>query len=130
MADGGGGRGFAAGGGAFLGWSGGPRRFPCHGPAAAGPCGFLLLLLTLTSPSRAAIKPIPLSPTAVASGAQITFDKGIEFVTIGSPGNAAWPGNGTIGDRAIGRGSVGYEYKIGRFEVTTNQWVDFFNAAY
>ncbi len=55
---------------------------------------------------------------------------GIDFVTIGSPNNLAWAGNGTSGDRAIGRGSVGYEYRIGRFEVTTAQWVEFFNAAY
>ena len=31
---------------------------------------------------------------------------------------------------AFGRGSVGYEYSIGRFEVNTSQWVQFFNAAY
>ncbi len=28
------------------------------------------------------------------------------------------------------RGSVGYDYSIGKFEVTTAQWVEFFNAAY
>jgi len=55
---------------------------------------------------------------------------GIEFVTVGAPGNAAWTGNGMDGDMAIGRGSVGYEFKIGKFEVTTAQWVEFFNAAY
>jgi hypothetical protein len=66
----------------------------------------------------------------VASGGQITVQSGIEFVTIGSPGNQAWQGDGTPQDEAIGRGSVGYEYKIGRFEVTTQQWVEFFNAAF
>ncbi len=58
---------------------------------------------------------------------------GIDFVTIGAPGNAAWDGTGIGPDgdqRMIGRGSVGYEYRIGRFEVTTSQWVEFFNAAY
>jgi sulfatase modifying factor 1 len=55
---------------------------------------------------------------------------GIDFVTIGSPDNPAWAGNGTPGDRAVGRGSVPYEYRIGRYEVTTAQWVEFFNAAY
>jgi sulfatase modifying factor 1 len=55
---------------------------------------------------------------------------GIDFVTITALGNAPWPGNGTEGDRAIGRGTVNYEYRIGRFEVTTAQWVEFFNAAY
>lgn len=54
---------------------------------------------------------------------------GIDFVRIGAVGNAPWSGNGRPGDDAIGRGSVGYEYSIGRFEVTTRQWVDFLNAA-
>jgi formylglycine-generating enzyme required for sulfatase activity len=59
-------------------------------------------------------------------------DKGIEFVTIGSPGNAPWQGSTppNPNDRAIGRGSVNYEYRIGRFEVTTAQWAEFFTAAY
>lgn len=55
---------------------------------------------------------------------------GIDFVRITHAGNAPWMGDGTEGDRAVGRGSVGYEYSIGRFEVTTSQWVQFFNAAY
>jgi formylglycine-generating enzyme required for sulfatase activity len=55
---------------------------------------------------------------------------GIDFVTIGSPDNPAWAGNGTPGDRAVGRGSVPYEYRIGRYEVTTSQFVEFFNAAF
>ncbi len=55
---------------------------------------------------------------------------GIDFVRITHPGNAAWAGNGTPNDRAIGRGGVNYEYSIGRFEVTTSEWVQFFNAAY
>jgi hypothetical protein len=55
---------------------------------------------------------------------------GIDWVTIGAVGNQPWQGNGTPGDRAVGRGGVNYEYKIGRFEVTTSQWVEFFNAAY
>ncbi|MGD9690304.1 MAG: SUMF1/EgtB/PvdO family nonheme iron enzyme [Phycisphaerales bacterium] len=83
-------------------------------------------------PATALAQSIPLSPTAQASGALITFDQGIEFVTIGSPGNAAFngmppPGGG--GGSASGRGAVDYEYRIGRFEVTTAQWVEFFNAA-
>jgi formylglycine-generating enzyme required for sulfatase activity len=55
---------------------------------------------------------------------------GIEFVTIGAAGNAPWAGDGTPGDRAIGRGRVDYEHRIGRFEVTTAQWVEFYNAAF
>jgi formylglycine-generating enzyme required for sulfatase activity len=61
---------------------------------------------------------------------------GIDFVTIGATyggaGNPAWPGTDppTDGDRAVGRGRVSYEYNIGKFEVTTAQWVEFFNAAF
>jgi formylglycine-generating enzyme required for sulfatase activity len=54
---------------------------------------------------------------------------GIDFVTIGSPGNAPWQGNGTPGDYSVGRGEVDYSYRIGRYEVTTAQWCEFMNAA-
>src|SRR4051812_37098685 len=67
---------------------------------------------------------LALGPTARAQ------DFGIDFVTVGSPGNPAWPGNGTPNDHVVGRGSVGYEYRIGRYEVTTAQFVEFFNAAF
>lgn len=75
---------------------------------------------------------IPLTPTAQASGTRLWSAQGIDFVTVGSPGNAPWPGTSppTSGDRAVGRGSVSYEFSIGRMEVTTAQWVEFFNAAY
>ncbi len=57
---------------------------------------------------------------------------GIDFVRITYPGYAPWRGTTppTQGDDAIGRGGVDYEYFIGRYEVTTSQWVQFFNAAY
>ncbi len=45
---------------------------------------------------------------------------GIDFVTIGAPGNAGWAGRGRP-DQWIGRGGVSYEYRIGRFEVTSQQ---------
>jgi len=51
-------------------------------------------------------------------------------VHIGSVGNAPWMGNGTAGDLAIGRGGVSYGYNIGRYEWTTAQEVEFFNAAF
>jgi formylglycine-generating enzyme required for sulfatase activity len=112
----------------------GRRRFQ----RAAKPAGhvsflFAAMLAPLTVvPHALAQSSIPLSSTAQASGSQITIDKGIEFVTIGSPGNAAWQGTNppTPGDDSIGRGSVNYEYRIGRFEVTTAQWAEFFTAAY
>jgi len=55
---------------------------------------------------------------------------GIDFARIGSPGNAPWMGDGTQGDLAIGRGQVNYQYYVGKFEVTTAQWVPFMNAAF
>lgn len=63
--------------------------------------------------------------------AQIDPQSGIDFVSVRAPGNAPWPGGGTPdtnGNR--GRGRVDYDYRIGKYEVTTAQWVEFFNAAF
>jgi formylglycine-generating enzyme required for sulfatase activity len=62
--------------------------------------------------------------------ADIDHNTGIDMAHIGGAGNAPWAGDGTAGDMAIGRGGVNYEYNIGKFEVTTAQWVEFFNAAF
>jgi formylglycine-generating enzyme required for sulfatase activity len=63
--------------------------------------------------------------------AEIDPVSGIDFVTITAPGNAPWMGSGRPEfDLAIGRGRVDYEYRIGRTEITTAQWVDFMNAVY
>lgn len=51
----------------------------------------------------------------------------IDFVTVGSPNNPAYRGPDPF-DRVTGRGSVGYEYRIGRTEVTTAQWMEFYNT--
>jgi formylglycine-generating enzyme required for sulfatase activity len=53
---------------------------------------------------------------------------GIDFVTIGAIGNRGYDGPDPNG-LATGRGRVDYEYRIGRFEVTAGQWVEFMNAA-
>ncbi len=70
--------------------------------------------------------------TLATTGAHADIDpnSGIDFARIRAVGNAPWPGDGTPDDRAIGRGRVNYEYSIGKFEVTTAQWVEFFNAAF
>ncbi|MFA6043671.1 MAG: SUMF1/EgtB/PvdO family nonheme iron enzyme [Phycisphaerales bacterium] len=52
---------------------------------------------------------------------------GIQFVTVGSPGNAPWTGGGLYTNH---RGVVDYSYRIGKFEVTTSQWVEFMNAVF
>ncbi|HLP82740.1 MAG TPA: SUMF1/EgtB/PvdO family nonheme iron enzyme [Phycisphaerales bacterium] len=54
---------------------------------------------------------------------------GIDLVTISSAGNAAWTGRAPSPGTNGGRGAVGYEYRIGRMEVTTAQWAEFLNAA-
>ncbi len=67
---------------------------------------------------------------AAAARADVDPNSGIDLVRVGSVGNAPWMGNGQSGDMAIGRGSVGYEYSMGRLEVTTAQWAEFFSAYY
>jgi len=70
-------------------------------------------MLVLTSQSLADIDPA----------------SGIDFVRITHPGNAPFT-TANPNDFANGRGGVDYQYGIGRMEVTTFQWVEFFNAAY
>lgn len=50
----------------------------------------------------------------------------MEFVTIGSPGNA---GDTRPAANPLGCGAVSYEYRIGRYEVTNAQWNTFTAAA-
>lgn len=71
-----------------------------------------------------------LVPACGSRAADVDPLSGIDFVHIADPGNAPWMGDGTISDNAIGRGSVEYDYYIGRTEVNTAQWVEFFNAAF
>ncbi|MCC6428122.1 MAG: SUMF1/EgtB/PvdO family nonheme iron enzyme [Phycisphaerales bacterium] len=66
----------------------------------------------------------------VASASTIALaqpDYGLDFVTIGDPGNAPYvPSDTTWVDRPVG--GVDYEYRIMRTEVTVAQWVEFANA--
>lgn len=79
---------------------------------------------------RAAALVIGVVATCGVAVGQVDPLSGIDFVTITSSGNAAWGGNGTLGDSAVGRGSVRYEYRIGRMEVTSAQWAEFYSAAF
>jgi formylglycine-generating enzyme required for sulfatase activity len=66
------------------------------------------------------------SPPALAD---VDPRSGVDFVTISSPGNAPINDPGAPSNsRAQGRGRVDYEYKIGRTEVTTAQWVEFLDS--
>lgn len=54
---------------------------------------------------------------------------GIDFVTVGAPGNAPINDpNAPVYSRAQGRGSVAYAYRIGRYETTSAEWAGFLNA--
>lgn len=66
------------------------------------------------------------TPTALA---QPTFDplSGLEFIRITHPNNPAYSGFDPFG-YTTGRGSVGYEYFMARTEVSTGQWLEFFNT--
>ena len=54
------------------------------------------------------------------SGGTWTGDASLSFVTVGDAGNAA--------DPSTGFGSVGYTYQMGKYDVTTAQYVQFLNA--
>lgn len=75
----------------------------------------------------ASVHAAPLPPAS--AGVRTSTEHGIEFVTVGDAGNAAYPGGPAIIDRPRkGRGSVNYEYRIGRTEVTTSQYLEFLNT--
>ncbi len=51
----------------------------------------------------------------------------IDFVDVGNAGNE--PDSRVMSDGTTGHGSVGYEYRIGKYEVTNSQWNAFVAAA-
>jgi len=68
---------------------------------------------------------------AVANVASAELVQGIyiDFVTIGNPGNPGDTRTDSPDDAdPYGCGSVGYEYRIGKYEVTNAQWYDFVTA--
>jgi hypothetical protein len=68
---------------------------------------------------------------ALAGAASVVSaqDYDFDWVTIGDVGNAPYDGDSPYGPPyAVGRGGVDYEYRIGRTEVTTGQWMEFVNT--
>lgn len=64
----------------------------------------------------------------VARGQQ---NYGIDFVTVGAVNNPAFTRSGFPdwpNSPSVGRGAVSYEYRIGRTEITTAQWMAFVNT--
>ncbi len=68
-----------------------------------------------------------LAAFAAAAPAQTPPSYDFDFATIGAAGNAAYSGPDPWG-LTMGRGAVGYEYRIARHEVTTSQWMEFLNT--
>lgn len=52
----------------------------------------------------------------------------LEFVRVGNPGNAADTRHHQTPPRPLLVGAVGYEYGIGKYEVTAGQYTEFLNA--
>jgi len=61
------------------------------------------------------------------TSAEIIRGIGIDFVTIGNAGNTA--DTVVMNDGTTGYGAVGYNYRIGKYEVTNAQWNTFTAAA-
>ena len=66
------------------------------------------------------------SITFAPCAAEIIRGIDIDFVTIGNAGN---PGDTRDEANPYGAGTVDYEYRIGKYEVTANQWQTINNAA-
>jgi hypothetical protein len=86
------------------------------------------LAALLTAATHALAQPLPAAP----AGVEVTVSHGIEFSTIGAPGNPAYwlppgPGGGQP-NNGEARGRVDYTYRLARTEVTGAQWVQFANA--
>jgi formylglycine-generating enzyme required for sulfatase activity len=79
--------------------------------------GVLALSVLLGCASGGALHAQPVPPPSY----------GFDFVTVGNVGNPAYI-SPPLQSYANGRGSVGYEYRIGRLEVTTAQWMEFINT--
>ncbi len=89
----------------------------------------LLAALTFfVAPGGLLAQPLPPPPP----GVQVSNTYGIEFATVGAPGNVPHAGiGGSIPNpRLVGTsfGSVAVPYRMARTEVTTAQWLEFVNT--
>ncbi|MBY0311318.1 MAG: hypothetical protein K2W85_04560 [Phycisphaerales bacterium] len=94
-----------------------------------GKCFIATVLAAFIVPGAIA-QPVPLPPAP--AGVQVSNEYDFQFVTIGSPGNAPVP----LSQRPLfpnipaaqTLGSVGYEYRISRTEMTYGQYHEFVRA--
>jgi sulfatase modifying factor 1 len=106
---------------------GGPSRILAYALAAA--MGFVVPWSVCgVSSVLAQLPPAP-------AGVEVTTIHGIEFSTIGNPGNAAFNSsefegrpNYRFNDIMQNRGTVNAAYRISRSEITASQWIDFATA--
>ncbi len=77
--------------------------------------------LGLVTLARAVLPPAP-------PGVQVTTDYGIEFVTVGDPGNRPTEAGELQVFPDIRIGEVTQEFRIARTEISVEQWIEFVNA--
>jgi len=79
---------------------------------------------------------IPFAPVAQAqnggAGPQVTYQHGIEFVTVNPLGTGGQPNAPYVGSVPVPPerdGSLDHAFRMGRYEINSQQWGDFFLAA-
>jgi formylglycine-generating enzyme required for sulfatase activity len=93
--------------------------------------GSIFMARRKRSSMRSALPLALLVSAGWASPALAQQDYGIDFVTVGAMNNAPLTRSGFPdfpNSPSVGRGSVSYEYRIGRTEITTAQWMQFVNT--
>lgn len=78
-------------------------------------------------PIRALVVEAVVGSAAVAM-AQPAPDYDFQWTTVGNVGNAPYTSSNPDDVNVNGRGSVNYEFRASRLEITTGQWVEFLNA--
>jgi sulfatase modifying factor 1 len=76
-------------------------------------------IVTIDGDGEAPPPTVSVAPTSVIEGNTASTGITIDWVTIGDVGNAA---------DDTGFGAVNYEYRIGKYEITVGQYVEFLNA--
>lgn len=82
-------------------------------------------------PMRCLVLAVSVAVATCAGGAahaQPTPDYDFQWTTVGNVGNAPFTTSNPDFPHTNGRGTVNYEYRASRLEITTGQWVEFLNA--
>lgn len=86
------------------------------------PTCFFLALLLLAGTRAGAQPSLPPPP----EGVEVSREGGYEWATVRAANNPAW--TGYLVDTAYGRGSVAYDFRIARTELSVGQWLEFVNT--